>query len=197
MREQRKVCAGERVLTDYARSLIRFKARQLSRRAGFSRSDRDDLEQDLWAALLAQADRFDPSRACLNTFADRVVNSAAAMILRDRQRQKRADGLQAQSLNAPLGRDGQPETLGCGLSEADHRRRIGTEPPDEAGRRDDADAVRHALASMAPHVADVCRRVLGGSISSAAQELGTSRRQIRKALDAARPFLERAGYGET
>jgi molybdenum-dependent DNA-binding transcriptional regulator ModE len=34
---------------------------------------------------------------------------------------------------------------------------------------------------------------MGGSISAAAEDLETSRRQIRNALASARPFLEEAG----
>jgi len=67
----------DRVLTEYAESSIRVKARQLTRRPEFNRSDREDLEQELWLALLSQAGQYDPKRASLHTFIDRVVASAA------------------------------------------------------------------------------------------------------------------------
>ena len=84
------------VLTDYARTLIRFKARQLCRLHGFSRSDEEELQQDLWVAVVKQADNFDPQRSSLDTFIDRVVNTQVAMILRERRRKKRSTAGQAQ-----------------------------------------------------------------------------------------------------
>jgi transposase-like protein len=47
---------------------------------------------------------------------------------------------------------------------------------------------------MPDEVREVCRRMMGGTISSVARDLGISRRQVRKAISCARPFLERAGF---
>ena len=187
----------EAVLTDYAKSLIRFKARQLARRSGFSRSDEEDLEQELWLALIDKADQFDPQRASLDTFIDRVVNTSIRMILRERRRQKRANGFRAASLSGTIAqKSGRSESLGATLGEADRCRHTGSVPNDDMARRERDDAVDHALGGMPEHLRDVCRRVMGGSISSAARELGTSRRQIRNALAESRLWLERAGFGD-
>lgn len=43
-----QVSQGTDVCTEYARTLIRVKARQIVRRPGFSSSDTDDVEQDLF-----------------------------------------------------------------------------------------------------------------------------------------------------
>ena len=90
--------AQDAVLTAYAQSLIKYKARQLTRRPGFTKSDQEDVEQDLTVHLLTQAHRFDPKRGSANTFAAHVIKSAAAMLLRDRGRRKRAAGFTALSL---------------------------------------------------------------------------------------------------
>ena len=188
----------EAVLTDYAKSLIRFKARQLARRSGFSRSDEDDLEQELWLALLDKADQFDPQRASLDTFIDRVVNTSIRMILRERNRQKRANGFRAASLGGTISqKGGRPEPLSATLGEADRCRHTGRVPNDDVARKERGDAVDHALEAMPGDLRDICRRVMGGSIASAARELQTSRRQIRNALAESRPWLERAGFGDS
>lgn len=186
----------EFVLTDYAKNLIEFKARQLSRRREFGKADREEIQQELWLAVVSQADRFDPERASLDTFIDRVVNTAVAMILRDRERQKRANGFRTQSLDVG-GEEGDSSKtrLAAKITEDDHHRRLGTERRDEIADREQAEAVAAALSHMPPEVNEVCRRVMGGSISSAAEELNTSRRQIRNSLAAARPHLEAAGVG--
>ena len=51
------------LFTQYAQSCIKVKARQLSRRSEFSRSDEGDLENDLWVSLLKKAECFDPDRS--------------------------------------------------------------------------------------------------------------------------------------
>jgi DNA-directed RNA polymerase specialized sigma24 family protein len=74
----------QEIVTEYARTLIRVKAKQIVRRPGFSRSDQADVEQDLVVHLLCQAEHFDPERASLNTFIARVIDSAVAMLVRER-----------------------------------------------------------------------------------------------------------------
>ena len=182
------------VLTGYAKNLIAFKAWQLSKRRDFSRSDREDLQQELWQAVVSQADRFDPSRASIDTFIDRVVNTAVAMVVRDRERQIRADGFQAMSLDAAA-RDGDRsrQSLASQITEDDQARRLGRERHDEVAERERAEAVAAALAKMPPEISDVCRRVMGGSISTASAELKTTRRQIRNSLAIAKSYVEAAG----
>ena len=90
------------VFTEYAKSCIRVKARQLSRRSKFGKSDVEDIEQWLWQILFKEAKRFDPRRASLNTFIDRVVQTAAGMIVRNMHRQKRAAEKHAISLDQPM-----------------------------------------------------------------------------------------------
>ena len=184
------------LFSDYAQSCIRVKARQLSRRSEFNLSDEDDLAQDLWLSLLKKADGFDPERASLNTFTDRVVNTSAAMILRRPYRQKRASGSRAISLDATkVSLDGDAKRpLAQLVSDADLSRRTSAPRHDDAAIREDAVAIEHALSAMPEEIRDVCRRVMGGSIASAARDLRTSRHCIRDLLRAAQPYLERSGF---
>lgn len=192
-------CAGgyDRFLTEYAKSVIKFKAWQLSRRSGFNRSEQGDLEQELWLSVLKEARRFDPQRASLDTFVDRVANTAAGMIVRRRSRLKRAPGNGVVSLDAtktsPSGESKRPRAES--VSQEDLSRRTGAVSGDDAAAREDTEAVAHALRAMPEEVRDVCRRVMGGSISSAARDLGMSRQKIREVLQTARPYIERAGLG--
>jgi RNA polymerase sigma-70 factor (ECF subfamily) len=195
------LCANQRrdeVLTDYARSLIRYKARQLSRRTGFTRFDCEDLEQDLWLSLLKQIDQFDPKRASLNTFIDRVVNSSAAMILRDRCRRKRSAGFQTQSLDRThVANSDEPIPLRSVISADDLSRRTGAASADETTRQEDEEAITAAIGVMPPKLRDVCRRLMGGNVLSVARDLKTSRRQIRSALAETRAYFVQAGFGDS
>ena len=182
-------------LNHYARSLIRIKARQLTRYPGFTRSDQKDLEQELWTMLLAQADQFDPDRASINTFIACVVNASIRMILRDSRRECRAEGLQAQSLDNGSAGPGDSQT--SQLSEADLRRRHSMAADDEQRQREDREAIEFALSQMPDEVRAICRHNMGGTVHSASYELGISRRQIRNKLDEARRWLNRAGFSDS
>jgi len=112
------------VLTNYARNLIQVKARQLCRRREFLPADQADLQQELWLMLCERADAFDPAKASLDTFIDRVVNTAVGVILRNRQRLKRNTGGPVVSLD-DSGNDptrptssARPASCGCGTTPA-------------------------------------------------------------------------------
>lgn len=186
--------AGNIVLTDYATTLIRVKARQLCRRTDFSSSEHDDITQELWLRLLTKAHYFDPQRGSLGTFVDRVVCSHVRTILRGRRRQSRLPWSGAISLERTIVEvDGIPTPAYQTISEADLHRRIGTVFTCGAARQEEAAALAHALRSMPARLRDVCQHLREGTISSAARALGTSRRQVRSAKRAVRRYFQRAG----
>jgi len=73
------------VLDRFARGIIRRKVRLLIGRGGFTRQDRDDLEQQLVLRLLQSLDLFDPELAGPNVFIATVIERAVALILRERR----------------------------------------------------------------------------------------------------------------
>ncbi len=185
----------EFVLTDYAKSLIKFKARQLSRRQDFQPAELEDLQQELWLALVKAAEQFDPAKASLDTFIDRVVNNAVAMLVRTRQRARNGIPQRMQSLSDELtSPDGKTEPLAATITRDDLARRIGTEPTDETHVAETTEAVTAALQQMSADLRDLCRRLMGGTVTSVARDLGISRRQVRNRLRNARPYLEQAGW---
>jgi len=193
----RPVPARDAVLTAYAQSLIRVKARQLSRKRGFSRSDEDDVAQELTAYLLARAHRFDPDRASVSTFADRVIRSAIATLLRDRRRQKRAVGFTVQSLEGTsVAQDRGSASLRDTLGLPDRGRRTGT-ANDEESRAETVTAVVEALRSLRPDLQDVCRRLSDGTIASVARDLGLSRHRVGIIVGEIRRHFEAAGLGNS
>jgi len=182
-------------------SHLQAKARQLCRRRGFSPSEQEDIEQELWLAVLQQAERFDPARARLETFLDRVISRAVAMLLRSRNRRKRGHGISPLSLEndyTPPGEELKP--LSDTVSREDVARRLGTQSEDPIARLDQTEAIESVLARMPERLRDICRRLMTGTVASVARELGISRYQVRKALEEARPYFEEAGlqnYGTT
>ena len=173
---------------------IQAKARQLCRRKEFSPSEREDIEQELWLAVLEKAERFDPARARLETFLDRVVSRAAAMLLRSRKRRKRGNGVLPLSLESDFTSTGEGlKPLSETVFLADVARRLGTQSADPVERLEQTEAIECALAQMPERLRDICRRLMTGTVASVARELGISRYQVRKALEEARPYFEEAG----
>jgi len=185
--------------TDYVQTLIRTKARQVSRYWEFRRCDPDDIEQDLIAYVLKQAHHFDPARASVKTFIDRVIGSAIAMMLRDRGRLKRAAGLRAISLDSTFVdrcRSDLPLALRDIVQEADLPSRRGTEVRDHRERIDLAADIAHAMEGLTAQQLEVVHRLVGASEAAVARGLGTSRRQVRKAVEAIRQRLQDAGLAD-
>lgn len=175
---------------DYAKTLIRAKARRLCRRKGFRPSEQEDIEQELWLAVLQQADRFDPARASPDTFLDRVVSQGVAMLLRSRNRRKRGHGISPLSLEndyTPTGDGLKP--LSDTVSSKDVARRLGTQSADPIARLEQAEAVKAAMAKMAARLQAICRRRMTGAIAAIAREMGVSRYQVRKAIEEAKRYF--------
>ncbi|GAB6185671.1 sigma-70 family RNA polymerase sigma factor [Thermopirellula anaerolimosa] len=182
------------VVTEYAKALIQAKARQLCRRRDFSPSEQEDIEQELWLAVLQQAERFDPARASLETFLDRVVSRAAAMLLRSRKRRKRGNGIQPLSLESDFTSTGEGlKPLSDTVSSEDAARRLGTQSADPIARLEQTEAIESAMARMPERLRDICQRLMTGTVASVARQLGISRHQVRKAARDAQPYFEEAG----
>ncbi len=182
------------ILTSYARNLIRVKAHQLCTRRDFHTSDPDDLQQELWLAVCERMDRFDPTKASLDTFIDLVVNKALASLLRSRQRLKRDKGTYVQSLDKMMATpSGETVPHGDIVTESDLGRRTGHYPRETACDPAIGEALAYALSEMPEDLQDISRRLMSGTVNSVARELKVSRRSIRNACLSIRDHLERAG----
>jgi RNA polymerase sigma factor (sigma-70 family) len=183
--------------TPYVTILIRSKAAGLSRTSGFQRGERGDLEQELTAHVLRQADRYDPARSSVNTFIDRVVDSAAAMIVRDRRRLKRGAGLHAISLDQThIQKDQRQMSLAQVVCEDDLRRRSGGAVHDAQQDAELSADLARAMADLTPQQREVAIRLTRAPEAVVARELGVSRRQMRSVVAAIRERFREAGLSE-
>lgn len=192
--------APNECLNEYARTLIRVKARQLVRRPGFSRSDQDDIEQDLFLHVLNKVHQFDPTRSSLNTFVDRVVNSAAAMLVRERGRNKRSprEGIEIRSLEMKIEQpEGPPVPVWASISIADVQRRTGGASLSDAELYELVEGVTSAIAGLPPERQQVCRSLSERNRSETERELRLSRRSMKSAMDRIRHHFTRAGLAES
>ncbi|MCZ2341672.1 MAG: sigma-70 family RNA polymerase sigma factor [Bacteroidales bacterium] len=181
------------ILTDYAQKLIQFKARQIGRRPGFGESDQDDLQQELWLMVCERAGAFDPSKASLNTFIDRIVNNSVADLVRSRERLKRGVCGPVVTLDGDGTDKSWSKPLGSGISPAHLYRRIGIAPRADTEVREIVEAVRTVLKSLPSDLREICERLIEGTVHSVAGEMNVSRRAVRNACRAIQAILEKAG----
>jgi len=180
--------------SDYVKTLIRLKARQLRRHSEFCRTSAKDIEQELVLHVLQQAHLYDATRGAVNTFVNAVVKSAAAMMCRDCRRLKRAAGLNLQSLEgSTLLDEGEERTLLDVILDDDLRRRhAGYTASDEDRACTSADT-SIALSGLSSSLRAVARLLMkGAKEASVAARLGISRRQAGKAIEEIREHFHKA-----
>ena len=182
--------------TEYVQTLLRIKARQLARRPEFRRTDPADIEHDLIVHVLKQAGNYDPARSAPNTFITRVVETAAAMLVRDRGRMKRRARCPVISLERTnICRDQRQMTLGDVVGENDLRRRCGGRCAPGRDASDLRTDIAVAIESLPSELQRVALCLTNSGETAAAKELGVSRRQVRKAIGLLRSHFEDLGMG--
>ena len=184
------------VLSDYARTLLRVKARQLVRRTEFTACEADDLEQELTLRILTQLDRFDPARSSINTFFARVVNSAVAMLIRERGRIKRhgGDGVQIESLEKMVDKaDGSPAPLWETVSDQDSHRRHHSRPLTAIDALQQQLDVSTVLNQLPPELRRICEQLMDGTQPVSRRDSHFSRRKYLAAINLIREQFTRAG----
>lgn len=164
------------LLCSTTQKAIRSKARKLVRRAGFSRSDLEDIEHDLYLKLLKQLPAFDESQLEPRAFVKMVLDRYATNILRDRCAEKRHYG-KVHSLNTSIvEEDGSEIELIETISEDQLYQHLG-------GKNLSAQEsleLKLAIAEILPTVSNELQRVLlklmeGKSVAAVARETGIPR----------------------
>jgi RNA polymerase sigma factor (sigma-70 family) len=167
-----------------AKSTIHFLARQLHRKPAFRCSDIEDLQQELSTRLVAKAHLYDPSRGAMSTFADRVLKSAAAMMLRESRRLKRSPGAQNASLDAEVcDQDGRAVRLADMVTADDQHRRLGGTSDDPIQHLVTKEAVDRAIAALPADSARIINAYRDtGTVTRAAELCKVSRRRVYEAI---------------
>lgn len=144
------------VADPFVRNVVRRKVRQLLRRKGFQRYDREDLEQEFYTRLLARLPKFNQSRGHFRTFVSTVVERHAATIDAKRRRKMR-DPNRSVSLEALQA--SQARRSGCTkveLSEQAHALRLPGRRPNEQATRETALDVADAAAALTKEEQELC-----------------------------------------
>ena len=178
-------------------STIRIKARQLVGRAGFTRDDVEDIEQELRLAILERVTKYDQTKSTTFTFYTRIIERKISNMLRDRTTTRRDVRHVTCSLSDELEQ-----------AEGEHERRSETMDADavdiQLGRRQrtecEAMSMRMDMASVIVKLPCKLRRIaqclLKHTPTDTAKLLNIPRCNVYFALREMRPYFEKAMLGK-
>ena len=178
----------------YAAGLIRFKARRLIGQAGFTASDREDIEQELMLDLLRRLPKYNPKRAQLNTFIARVVEHRIASLIEAQKAGIRDYRRCRCSLNECFeDADGRSVERVDTFDQEDYLLRTGgqSRPSEElSALAIDVAAVIEGL----PHeLRNLCRRLKAETVTGISRDTGVPRGTIYESIKKLREIFEDAG----
>lgn len=183
-------------IDEYAVRIIKFKARQLVGRVGFTAYDRADLEQEMMLDLLQRLSKYDPERAQRNTFIARVVDHKVATII-----EARKAGVRDYRLCCSLDdcfEHSEYEDNFCIermeiIDQDDYLMRTGkvSRPPSEL--RDLSLDVRQAIEKLPPELRELCRRLDTDTVTEISRDTGIPRGTIYESIKKLRAIFEDAG----
>lgn len=183
------------VLSEYARKLIRKKARRLAWRADFSRTDEDDIVQEITMHLLMQSEHLDPARAPTGAFVTLVIDTAIANLIRKARRQstKPVDA-EVESLDVMVTVSGEPPVaLESLITIEDGQRRTRSFAPSDAEVFEDREAFGHAFNKLPKDLKRICNELMSVPPLEATRNLGITRHQMRLAMEMIREYFVGTG----
>jgi RNA polymerase sigma-70 factor (ECF subfamily) len=187
---------GEWTPTDYAAKLIKWKAKQLVGKYGFTDADREDIEQQLLLHLWRRWSGYNSNRHP-DAFAKVVVRNAVASLVERQRAIKRGGGRRQLSLNDPVGEEEERTIEHGDLVDQDSAlRRLGrTQRPftDEADLRLALKEVRDSLPPEAQELVDLLAKYNPTEIS---QATGIPRGTLLDRITKLRKPLSEAGLEE-
>lgn len=181
-------------LSEYAAVLIHHKARQIIGKAGFTKDDVDDIEQEMTLELLERLPKFDPAKSAHKTFVARIIDRKVANLIRDRNCEKRDPRREEYSLNECIddSEGGSVERIQTiAAEEAD--RRLGRQERSDQETAELALDVEEVLKRLPDNLRRLCELLKTGSIADAARAMGVPRTTLNDHVKKLREFFEAAG----
>lgn len=152
----------------FARTLVRIKARQITRSVRHAAESRSDLEQELMLEVLLRWPKYDPARASREAFVEQVVRSRVCTLIRAARRRRVGLPLTAAALQRPDPRD----PIRCVDVRLD---------------------VQLVVDGLRPRLREACDHLRRESQSDAARAMGANRSSMMRSLAQTRRVFTDAG----
>ncbi len=164
----------------FTRGIIRRKIKQLIGRAGFTRQDWEDLEQDMILRVLQSLRSFDPTQAHRNKFITAVVERYVANILRDKQARKR-DHLRITSINVMINiTEEGPTELAQTIGQRELDARRGRHPRSDEELAQLVRDMAESISKLPAELRVLAERLKTESVSDIARDMGIPRTTINE-----------------
>jgi RNA polymerase sigma-70 factor (ECF subfamily) len=163
----------------YARRIISHKARQLARAPGFTRSDRQDLEQELILELLRRLPGFNPRKANPKTFVAWTLDQKTKNLLRQHTFGLRDYHREERSLNEQvISEAGVKVELSETITQEEPDRWRGRPERSPQEQWELAHDVKVMLDNLPEHLRVLCQYLKYDTVPGAARRMGVSERTI-------------------
>lgn len=175
----------EPIISNYAMRVASSKAGRLCCRAGFNKSDAEDIRQELLLDLLKNLPNFDPSKGSEEVFVCRAMRSKAIKLLRDRMASNRTPSRTSGSMNEMIYDKEERRLVELGQT-------IGEDDPsfEQVDLRLDVESV---MAKLPSDLRELCELLKTKSITEAAKALGLGLGSVYWRLDKLRAIFREAG----
>ncbi len=181
-------------IEEYAVRIIKHKARQLIGSAGFTESDREDLEQEMMLDLLKRLPKYDSHKAQRNTFIARVVEHRISTIIEERAAGKRDWRLCTASMNDrfDIGDSGSIERLEV-YDMDEYLRQTGRLSRTSSEHLLLSIDMRCAIDSLPPELRDLCEHLQKDSVTKISRDTGIPRGTLYDRIKELRNLFEDIG----
>jgi RNA polymerase sigma-70 factor (ECF subfamily) len=181
-------------VNEYAAKVIRHKARQLVGTAGYTESERDDLEQEMMLDLLMRLPKYDANKATQKTFVARIIERKISTLIRHHTCEMRDYRREACSLNERLeAENGATVELSETVAQEERDRMTGRRSRSAQEDWEFAQDMAATLARLPENLRRFCELLMTGNISDAAREMGVPRTTLNDHVKKLREIFEDAG----
>jgi len=185
-------------LPQYINTLIEVTAKKMIGSSGFSKSDQEELEQQITLDVIRRRSRFDPAKALEKTFLARLVRHAAADIIAARKASNRDYRREEGSLDQwTKDGDGKWVRRGDTITEETAAQRTGGPGALPEDLRDLAIDMAEAAAALPERLREIYEQFKAhGSAQGVAEATGLHRSSVYDALEQIRQHFEASGLGK-
>ena len=164
-------------------STVRKKARKLIKHKCFLSSDLEDLEQELMIDLLSKLIHYDSSKSSLQTFTQNIIENKASNMIRDISRKKRGSQMAIWSLYEPIGIGDNKDEAYLLIDTISADSRFYEYSLSDLTRQLEFEFdVRQVINKLPDNLGKLCKLLQIMTVAEIAEETGTSRNTVYKAL---------------
>lgn len=164
-------------------STVRRKARKLIKNKCFLSSDLEDLEQELMIDLLSKLIHYDSSKSSLQTFTQNIIENKASNMIRDISRKKRGSQMAICSLYEPIGIGDNKDEAYLLIDTISADSRFYEYSISDLTRQLEFEFdVRQVINKLPDNLGKLCKLLQIMTVAEIAEETGTSRNTVYKAL---------------